>query len=117
MVAICPATGEGMARSLRSGTLPEFACDGRGDRRLAARRSTASDAVRAFGPQTALLLLHARGDESVPVEVSERLYAAAHEPKRLLALPGGHHRSVQHDAELQAVSVKFVERAATSCRR
>ncbi len=116
VVAICPATGPGMARSLRSGTLPEFACD------LEATADwletlDCEDAVRAFGPETALLLLHARGDESVPVEVSERLYAAAHEPKRLLALPGGHHRSIQHDAELQGVSVKFVERAATSSGR
>jgi hypothetical protein len=30
---------------------------------------------------------------------------------RLITLPGGHHRSVQHDRELQAVSLRFVERA------
>ncbi len=30
---------------------------------------------------------------------------------RLIAVPGGHHRSVQHDPDLQAVSVRFIERA------
>ena len=41
---------------------------------------------------------------------------------RLIAVPGGHHRSVQHDAELQAVSLRFIARelrapAAASGRR
>jgi hypothetical protein len=36
----------------------------------------------------------------------------AREPKRLLLIPGGHHRSVQHDLELQAVSRKFIRDAA-----
>ena len=64
-----------------------------------------------LGPGTGLLLLHARGDEQVPYTVSEQLFAAAHEPKRLLLLPGGHHRSLQHDLELQAVSRRFVRKA------
>jgi fermentation-respiration switch protein FrsA (DUF1100 family) len=69
------------------------------------------EAVGQLGPETALLLLHARGDEQVPYTVSEDLYSAAHEPKRLLLLPGGHHRSVQHDLELQAVSWRWIDRA------
>jgi fermentation-respiration switch protein FrsA (DUF1100 family) len=56
--------------------------------------------------------MHARGDEQVPYTVSEELYAVAREPKRLLLLPGGHHRSVQHDLELQAASRKFIRDAA-----
>ena len=56
--------------------------------------------------------MHARGDEQVPYAVSEQLYEAAREPKRLLLLPGGHHRSVQHDLELQAVSRRFIRKAA-----
>ena len=71
-------------------------------------------AVGELGPDTGLLLLHARGDEQVPYTVSEQLFAAAHEPKRLLLLPGGHHRSLQHDMELQAVSRRFVRKAARS---
>ena len=29
----------------------------------------------------------------------------------LIVVPGGHHRSIQHDAELQAVSMRFIDRA------
>ena len=67
--------------------------------RVARRRATPS---RALGAATALLLLHARGDEQVPYAVSEELHAAAHEPKRLIVVPGGHHRSLQHDLEMQS---------------
>ena len=48
----------------------------------------------------------------VPYAVSERVHESAREPKRLLLVPGGHHRSVQHDEELQAVSRKFIRNAA-----
>ena len=59
-----------------------------------------------------VLLLHAEGDEQVPVEHSRELASAlAHPDSRLIAVPGGHHRSVQHDHELQAVSLKFIARA------
>jgi len=68
-------------------------------------------AAASLGPRTALLLLHAQGDEQVPYTVSEELYAAAGQPKRVLILPGGHHRSLQHDRELQAESLKFIEKA------
>ena len=61
--------------------------------------------------------MHARGDEQVPYTVSEELHEAAHEPKRLLILPGGHHRSLQHDLELQAMSRKFIRDAARRARR
>jgi hypothetical protein len=30
---------------------------------------------------------------------------------RLIEVPGGHHRSIQHDPEMQAVSVRFIEQA------
>ena len=66
---------------------------------------------RDSAPATALLLMHARGDEQVPYTASEELYAAAGEPRRLLLLPGGHHRSLQHDLELQAASRSFIRRA------
>ena len=72
------------------------------------------DAVGGARARHRLLLLHARGDEQVPYTVSEELFAAAHEPKRLLLLPGGHHRSLQHDLELQAVSRRFVRKAANA---
>ena len=56
-----------------------------------------------------LLLMHASGDEQVPVEHSQEL--AKHfssDKSRLIVVPGGHHRSIQHDPELQAASVKFI---------
>jgi alpha-beta hydrolase superfamily lysophospholipase len=110
VVAICPAPEDGLLRGLRSGDL-DFACD-----REAAEpwleQSDLYEAAGRLGPGTALLLLHARGDERVPYTVSEELFAAAHEPKRLLVFPGGHHRSLQHDPEVQAVSLSFVEKAA-----
>jgi fermentation-respiration switch protein FrsA (DUF1100 family) len=68
-------------------------------------------AAASLGPRTALLLMHAQGDEQVPYTVSEELHAAAAEPKRLLVLPGGHHRSLQHDVEMQNEALRFVERA------
>ena len=40
-----------------------------------------------LSPRTALLLLHARGDERVPYTVSEELHEAAGEPKRLIVFP------------------------------
>ena len=60
--------------------------------------------------------MHAEGDEQVPYTISQELYEAAGEPKRLLVLPGGHHRSLQHDVEMQAESLRFVERAVAAAR-
>ena len=110
VVAICPAPEDRLLRMLRSDRRAEF----RMDRDALEPWLESLDlyaAVAELGPETALLLLHARGDEQIPYTVSEQLYAAAREPKRLLLLPGGHHRSLQHDLELQAVSRRWVERA------
>jgi alpha-beta hydrolase superfamily lysophospholipase len=111
VVAICPAPEAGLLRFLRSDQRPDFACD------TAAcgpwlESLDIYEAAGRLGPDTALLLMHARGDEQVPYTVSERIHEAAREPKRLLVLPGGHHRSVQHDEELQATSRKFIRDAA-----
>ena len=111
MVAICPAPEDVLLRDAPGDGPERLRCD------VAATEAWLESldlyrAAAALGPDTALLLLHARGDEQVPYTVSEQLYAAAHEPKRLLLLPGGHHRSLQHDLELQAVSRRFVREAA-----
>ena len=111
VVAICPAPEYLLRRALRRDEAERFACDVEAtDAWLQTLDLHA--AAAGLGPDTALLLLHARGDEQVPPAVSEELFAAAHEPKRLLVLPGGHHRSLQHDMELQALSRKFVREAA-----
>jgi uncharacterized protein len=110
VVAICPAPERRLRRLLRSEEPLRFRCD------VPATEAWLEsidlfEAVRHLGPRTALLLLHARGDEQIPYTVSEDLYEAAHEPKRLLVLPGGHHRSIQHDMELQALSRRFIASA------
>ncbi len=111
VVAICPAPQDRLLRGLRSGELSNFAVD-RVSVEPWLRSLDVYEAVGRLGPETALLLLHARGDEQIPYTVSEELYAAAHEPKRLLVLPGGHHRSLQHDLEIQSLSCRYIEGAA-----
>jgi uncharacterized protein len=111
VVAICPAPENGLLRFLRSGQGLEFDCDVEACGPWLESLDL-YDSAAGLGPETALLLMHARGDEQVPYTVSEQLYEVASEPKRLLLLPGGHHRSVQHDLELQAVSRKFIRDAA-----
>ena len=46
----------------------------------------------------------------MPYTWSEELAARAGEPSRLILLPGGHHRSVQHDPELQAIALAWLEK-------
>jgi uncharacterized protein len=113
VVAICPATGEMLARGLRAGRFEGFRAD---TERLEPWLASVSveQAAASLGPRTALMLMHARGDEQVPYTVSEDLYAAAAEPKRLLLVPGGHHRSLQHDVEMQNEALRFVERAVAA---
>jgi alpha-beta hydrolase superfamily lysophospholipase len=110
VVAICPAPEDRLLRGLRSGDF-EFRCDTAASEPWL-ESADIRQAVRRLGADTALLLLHARGDERIPYTVSEELFAAAHEPKTLLLFGGGHHRSLQHDLEVQALSLRFVERAA-----
>jgi len=108
VVALCPAPEDLLVRLMRA---DEEVPDMRGDRELLARWIGEQDLFEAaggLGPQTGLLLLHARGDERVPYTVSEQLHAGAHEPKRLVIVPGGHHRSLQHDLEIQDLSRRFV---------
>jgi pimeloyl-ACP methyl ester carboxylesterase len=113
VVAICPAPESSLRRLLRSTQPLQFECEVPATEAWLGSLDL-HDAVGRLGPNTALLLLHARGDEQIPYTVSEDLHRAAHEPKRLLLLPGGHHRSIQHDLELQAVSRGFIRRAASS---
>ena len=111
VVAICPVPEDLLLRALRSEELEDFEAD-RDALEPWLETQDLYEAVRRLGPQTGLLLLHARGDEQIPYTVSEELFAAAHEPKRLLILPGGHHRSLQHDLEIQSISRRFIVDAA-----
>src|SRR3954451_25016126 len=112
VVALCPAPGELLARALRSDRLDvEFRADVESLEPWLASVSL-TEAAASLAPRTALLLMHARGDEQVPYTVSEELFEAAGDPKRLLIVPGGHHRSLQHDGEMQAESLRWIARAA-----
>jgi pimeloyl-ACP methyl ester carboxylesterase len=53
--------------------------------------------------------MHASGDEIVPVERSRTLAAElTHPDSDFVEVPGGHHRSIQHDPELVAVAIEFL---------
>ncbi len=108
VVAICPASAEGLARGLR-----HDAFDFDADRpALGALLAAHDPADAAAGLEVPVLLLHAEGDERVPVAHSRALAARLRHPRsRLIAVPGGHHRSVQHDEELQGEALRFVSRA------
>jgi uncharacterized protein len=111
VVAICPASAEGLRRGLERGAF-QFDADVEALDGLLASGDL-SAAVQAL--EIPLLLMHAEGDEQVPVQHSRELAALARSPaSRLIAVPGGHHRSVQHDDELQAVSLRFIERCVES---
>jgi uncharacterized protein len=115
VVAICPAPEERLLRALRSSEPVRFACDAAATEKWL-RSLDLYEAAGRLGPATALLLLHARGDESIPYTVSEELHARAREPKRLVVVPGGHHRSLQHDLELQSFSRRFIRQALAERR-
>lgn len=108
VIAICPATEEGLRRALRRGELEMRADVAALDAWLG--EHDLADAVGRLAGKP-LILLHARGDERVPHSASERLYEHAGEPRKLIIVPGGHHRSVQHDAELQGVALRWLRRA------
>jgi uncharacterized protein len=112
VVAICPASVHGLRRALAKGTL-RFEADVPSLDAMFAERDLAQAVSSLDVP---LLLLHAEGDEVVPVEHSRELarnMSAA--GGRLITVPGGHHRSIQHDAELQAVSLRFIDQALGPC--
>jgi fermentation-respiration switch protein FrsA (DUF1100 family) len=110
VAAICPASETMLLRSLHNPDRVSFRVDMTAAEEWL-RTARVAEAAAALAPRTALLLMHARGDEQVPYTHSEELYAAAGEPKRLLLVPGGHHRSLQHDLEIQNESLRFIEKA------
>lgn len=107
-IAICPASEEGLRRGLRTGRFEMRADVPSLDAWLG--EHDLREAVTALGDKP-LILMHARGDDRVPYTWSEELHSKAGESCRLLIVPGGHHRSVQHDPELQATSLRWLGRA------
>jgi alpha-beta hydrolase superfamily lysophospholipase len=103
VVAICPASSDGLWRGLRGGEF-EFDADIPSLEAFLAEHPLMVDDL-----PTPLLLLHAEGDERVPVAHSRELARRAPHAE-LVVVPGGHHRSVQHDAELQGHALRWLRR-------
>jgi uncharacterized protein len=105
VVAICPASGEGLARGLRTGAF-DFSADRPALEAVLAAHDTDA-AAAALGER--LMLQHAEADDRVPAARSQELHASA-PGSRLIVVPGGHHGSVQHDPDLQAYAARFIAR-------
>jgi uncharacterized protein len=108
VIAICPPGERMLIEELRSEPL-----EMRADRTALEPwlgEHDLREAVALLGRKP-LILLHAKGDDEVPADWSEELYERAAEPRKLIVVPGGHHRSVQHDAELQTVALRWLERS------
>jgi uncharacterized protein len=110
VIAICPAGAHHLARGLESEDLA-MRIDSAGADALAAwlAEHDLREAVELMGAKP-LLLIHARGDDQIPADWSEELHARAAEPRKLILLPGGHHRSAQHDAELHGLALRWMDR-------
>ena len=107
VVAICPASADGLWRGLRGGQF-DFRADVPSLEAFLASNDLDAVVERLALP---LLLLHAEGDERVPVAHSRELARRAPDPRsELVVVPGGHHRSVQHDAELQGHALRWLRR-------
>jgi alpha-beta hydrolase superfamily lysophospholipase len=109
-IAICPAGADHLLRGLRAGRIEmRIEPNARESLETWLADHNLHRAVELMGSKP-LLLIHARGDDQIPSEWSEELYATAREPRKLIVLPGGHHRSAQHDPELQGVALRWLER-------
>src|SRR3954454_5388277 len=109
-IAICPAGAQHLTRGLRSNEL-EMRIDPDRVEALASwlAEHALRHAVELMGSKP-LLLIHAGGDDQIPADWSEELHAQAREPSKLILLPGGHHRSAQHDAELHGIALRWLAR-------
>jgi fermentation-respiration switch protein FrsA (DUF1100 family) len=108
LIAICPAGEDDLRRGVARGDLEMRVEDPAALRAWLAEHDLRDAVGRLAGRP--LLLLHAEGDDRIPSWWSEELYERARDPRRLILTPGGDHRSLQHDAELQAVALGWIER-------
>jgi fermentation-respiration switch protein FrsA (DUF1100 family) len=107
VIAICPAGEEHLRRGVRRGDLEMRIQDPEALRAWLGEHDL-REAVAGLDGRP-LLLLHAEGDDRIPSYWSEELYERARDPRRLMLIPGGDHRSLQHDPELQAVALGWLE--------
>jgi fermentation-respiration switch protein FrsA (DUF1100 family) len=107
-ITICPAGEEHLRRMLAAGTL-DFRASESSRSSLTAwlGEHDLREAVELMGAKP-LIIFHAAGDERIPSDFSEELAARKPKPKKLIILPGGHHRSVQHDPEMQSIALGWL---------
>lgn len=108
VIAVCPAGEQHLRSGLRRGDFemrvedPEALLAWLGEHDL-------RDSLEHLAGRP-LLLMHAEGDDQIPSYWSQELFERAGEPRRLMLMPGGDHRSLQHDPELQAVALAWLEK-------
>jgi alpha-beta hydrolase superfamily lysophospholipase len=108
VIAICPAGEQDLLEGLRRDRL-----EMRVDRDALAAWLGEHDlrnAIELAGSKP-ILLLHARGDEQIAYTWTDELAGRAPEPIEAIIVPGGHHRSLQHDAEMHEVALRWMEKA------
>jgi fermentation-respiration switch protein FrsA (DUF1100 family) len=108
VIAVCPASEDGLRRGLKRGELDMRVGDVEALRAWLSEHDL-REAVELIGPRP-LLFMHAEGDDQVPYAWSKELHERAIGPRRLILIPGGHHRLIQHDPELGATALRWVER-------
>lgn len=110
-IAICPAGEQQLLRGLRERTLEMRAGPrARADLLAWLQEHDLREAVEQMDRKP-LVLIHARGDEEIPWEWSRELHRHKRDPRKLIVLAGGHHRSAQHDAELHGLALHWLARA------
>jgi pimeloyl-ACP methyl ester carboxylesterase len=111
VIAICPAGEEHLLRGLRDDSLELRAGEqARADLAAWLGEHDLREAIALAGAKPTILI-HAAGDERIPSEFSVQLHERAGDPRKLIVVPGGHHRSAQHDAELQGIALRWIERS------
>ena len=108
VIAICPASQDHLARGVRQGRFEMRVGDPLDLEAWLAAQDVGEAVERIAGRP--LLLMHAEGDTQIPSEHTEDLFERAGEPRRLVIAAGGAHTTVQHDPELQATALRWIER-------
>ncbi|MFL5907523.1 MAG: alpha/beta hydrolase family protein [Solirubrobacterales bacterium] len=108
LIAICPASGDHLARGVRRGRF-EMRVGDPLDLEAWLAAQDIHDAVERISGRP-LILMHAEGDNQIPSDHSAELYEHAGEPRKLIIVPGGAHTTVQHDPELQSIALRWLER-------
>jgi alpha-beta hydrolase superfamily lysophospholipase len=108
VIAICPASPDHLGRGVRRGDLEMRIGDPVALEAWLTARDLGEAVERISGRP--LILMHAEGDIQIPSDHSLELFERASEPRKLVIAHGGTHRSVQHDPELQAMALRWLER-------